>query len=115
MVSRELPGFNIKSYYRNFAGILEDNEAKETVSIIVPVYNVSKYLGRCVDSLLKQTYSNTEILLIDDGSTDDSGSICDAFAKEHLGVKVVHQSNQGLSAARNTGLDIATGFDILLR
>lgn len=76
------------------------------VSIIVPVYNVEKYLERCIESLLNQTYKNIEILLIDDGSTDCSGAICDKYSKQ---VRVFHQANRGVSAARNIGLKYMQG------
>lgn len=79
------------------------------ISIIVPVFNVEKYLERCLDSLISQSYRNIEIVLIDDGSTDESGKICDRYAKEHSNLIVIHQENQGLSMARNAGLDIAKG------
>lgn len=79
------------------------------VSIIVPVYQVKEYIGECVESLLAQTYKNLEILLVDDGSTDGSGVICDEFAARDGRVRVVHQRNQGPSVARNTGLDYARG------
>lgn len=79
------------------------------ISIIVPVYNVEQYLSRCVDSLVNQTYHNIEIILVDDGSPDRSGEICDEYAKKDKRVKVIHQSNGGLSDARNTALDIAKG------
>ena len=80
------------------------------ISLIVPVFNVEKYLKRCLDSLISQSYKNIEIILIDDGSTDESGKICDRYAKEHSNIiKVLHQENQGLSMARNAGLDIAIG------
>lgn len=75
------------------------------VSVIVPVYNVEKYLPICIESILKQSYSNIELLLIDDGSTDASGIICDRYAEQDGRVKVYHQVNSGVSAARNTGLD----------
>jgi len=81
----------------------------ERISIIVPVYNSAKYLIRCVKSLVHQTYNDLEIVLINDGSTDDSGRICDGFAKKDKRIKVLHQQNKGVSAARNTGLNIATG------
>lgn len=79
------------------------------ISVVVPVYNVEPYLKQCVDSLLGQTYSNIEIILVDDGSTDGSSMMCDEYSQQHDEVKVIHQRNQGLSAARNAGLEIATG------
>ena len=79
------------------------------VTVIIPVYNVEKYLKRCVDSLIKQTYKNLEIILIDDGSTDNSGYLCDEIIKKDSRLKVVHKKNGGLSTARNTGLKIARG------
>lgn len=79
------------------------------ISVIVPVYNVAKILERCVNSIRDQTYQNLEIILVDDGSTDLSGKFCDAFAKLDSRIKVFHQANQGLSAARNTALDHARG------
>ncbi|PNT91462.1 glycosyltransferase [Clostridium thermosuccinogenes] len=79
------------------------------VSVIVPVYNVEKYLRRCVDSIISQTYRNLEIILIDDGSTDSSGEICDEYSKYDDRIIVIHQPNQGLSAARNKGLSVMTG------
>lgn len=82
---------------------------KPLISVIIPVYNVAKVLERCVDSVRNQTYRNLEIILVDDGSTDMSGKFCDIFAKKDARIKVIHQSNQGLSAARNTGIDQAAG------
>ena len=79
------------------------------ISVIIPVYNVEKYLRRCLDSILAQTYSNIEILLIDDGSTDQSGRICDEFAKLDSRVHVFHKGNGGVSTARNLGIDKAKG------
>lgn len=79
------------------------------VSVIVPVYNVAKLLERCVDSIRNQIYPNLEIILVDDGSTDLSGSFCDMFARQDHRIKVIHQPNAGLSAARNAGLKAATG------
>jgi glycosyltransferase involved in cell wall biosynthesis len=79
------------------------------ISVIVPVYNVSAFLPQCLNSLIAQTYSNLEIILVDDGSTDDSGSICDRYSKRHSGFSVIHQQNMGLSGARNTGLSHALG------
>lgn len=74
------------------------------VSVIVPVYNVAAYLPKCIESIQNQTESDIEIILVDDGSTDKSGAICDAYAKKDARIKVVHQENGGLSAARNTGI-----------
>lgn len=82
----------------------------ELVSIIVPVYNVEEYLDKCVQSLVRQTYSNLEIILIDDGATDSSGSVCDKWASKDERVKVIHTENRGLSAARNTGIDNSVGY-----
>lgn len=79
------------------------------ISIIIPVYNVEKYLDRCINSVIKQTYKNLEIILIDDGSKDLSGVICDNWAKQDSRIVVIHQNNAGLAAARNKGLEIATG------
>lgn len=79
------------------------------VSIIVPVYNVEQYLGKCIRSILSQTYKNLEIILVDDGSTDGSGAICDTFAEEYVQVKVIHQNNRGQGSARNKALEIAQG------
>lgn len=81
----------------------------EKVSIIVPVFNVERYLEQCITSIANQSYSNLEIILIDDGSTDSSGGICDNWAQKDERVVVIHQLNRGLSCARNKGLEIASG------
>lgn len=81
----------------------------ETISVIVPVYNVEKYLRRCVESLLKQTFSDIEIILVNDGSTDDSGNICDELARVDERIKDIHQMNQGASMARRNGIAAAKG------
>lgn len=83
------------------------------VSVIVPVYKVEKYLHRCVDSILQQTYSNLEVILVDDGSPDNCGKICDDYAEKDSRILVVHQENLGCSSARNNGLDRSTGKFIL--
>lgn len=82
---------------------------KPLISIITPVYNASKYLQRCVESILVQEYTNFELLLINDGSTDDSGDICDRFAQNEKRIKVIHKQNGGVSKARNQGLSLAKG------
>lgn len=81
----------------------------EKISIIVPVYNVENYLAKCVESILNQTYKNIEVILVNDGSKDTSGDICDYYAKKDNRVKVIHIDNGGVSNARNTGLNIASG------
>ena len=79
------------------------------ISIIIPVYNVEKYIEKCINSVLLQTFTNFECIIIDDGSTDNSGVICDGYAKKDYRIKVIHKENSGVSSARNTGLDIAKG------
>ncbi|WP_434350577.1 glycosyltransferase family 2 protein [Streptococcus sp. KHUD_014] len=81
---------------------------EEKISVIVPVYNVEAYLERCVESILKQTYSNLEILLVNDGSTDKSGELCDQLALRDQRIRVIHKENGGLSDARNRGIDEAS-------
>lgn len=79
------------------------------ISVIVPVYNVEAYLARCLDSILTQTYSNLEIILVDDGTKDSSGVICDEYAAKDSRIRVIHKENGGLSSARNVGIDLAQG------
>ena len=79
------------------------------VSVVIPVYNVSRYLPQCLESVLAQTYQNIEVLIIDDGSTDGSGSICDRFAERDSRIRAIHTDNRGLSAARNLGLENMSG------
>lgn len=90
---------------------MERNETQKSpeVSIIVPVYNVEPYLQECIDSILGQTYTDFELILVDDGSKDRCPEICDAAAEKDRRIKVIHQTNQGLSAARNAGIEAAAG------
>lgn len=79
------------------------------LSIVVPIYNAERYLEECLESVVNQTYREKEIILVDDGSTDASGTICDAYAKQYACISVIHGENRGLSGARNIGMDMATG------
>ena len=79
------------------------------ISVIVPVYNVEKYLDRCVESIVNQTYTNLEIILVDDGSPDNCPAMCDAWAEKDNRIKVIHKENGGVSSARNTGINAASG------
>lgn len=79
------------------------------ISVVVPVYRVEKYLDHCIRSIVEQTYSNLEILLVDDGSPDGSGEICDRWARKDARIRVIHKQNAGAGAARNTALDVARG------
>jgi len=79
------------------------------ISVIVPVYNVEKYLKRCIDSILNQTFKEFELILVNDGSTDNCGKICDMYKRKDKRIRVIHKENGGLSSARNAGLDIAKG------
>lgn len=82
---------------------------EQLVSIIVPIYNVEKYIKECIDSIINQTYKNLEIILVDDGSPDICPKICDEYSKKDKRIKVIHKENGGLSSARNAGLDVAKG------
>lgn len=81
----------------------------DLVSIIIPVYNVGDFLGKCLESVIFQTYKNIEVILVDDGSTDSSGLVCDQYAEKYGFITVIHKKNGGLSSARNAGLDISSG------
>lgn len=83
------------------------------VSVVVPIYNVENYLNKCVATIVNQTYKNLEIILVDDGSTDNSGALCDQWKKKDSRIKVIHKDNGGLSSARNAGLSDATGNYIM--
>ena len=80
---------------------MDETKALPLISIIVPVYNVKDYVEKCLDSICGQSYTNLEIVVVDDGSTDGSGKICDAYASKDRRIKVIHRKNGGLSAARN--------------
>ena len=80
-----------------------------TISVIIPVYNCEKYIETCVDSVLNQTFTDFEIILVDDGSPDDSGKLCDQLSEKNNKIVVLHQKNQGQAAARNNGVKIARG------
>lgn len=82
---------------------------KELISVIVPIYKVEKYLEECILSIVNQTYKNLEIILIDDGSPDKCGSMCNEYAKKDKRIKVIHKENKGISSARNLGIEMATG------
>lgn len=81
----------------------------DLITVIIPVYNVEKYLEQCVESIVNQTYKNLEIILINDGSTDSSGKLCDILVKRDIRIKVIHKKNEGLGLARNTGLEYVNG------
>ena len=81
----------------------------ERISVIVPIYNVERYLEKCIDSILAQTWRELEVILCDDGSTDGCGAICDRYAARDDRVRVIHKKNGGLSDARNAGLEVASG------
>ncbi len=79
------------------------------ISVIVPVFNIDKYISKCIESIMEQTYKNLQIILVDDGSTDTSGEICDRYAKKDIRIQVIHKKNGGLVSARNAGLEAAAG------
>lgn len=85
-----------------------NNCYERKVTVIVPVFNVQDYLPKCIDSLISQTYRNLEIILVDDGSHDDSGNICDKFSQTDKRIIVIHKENGGVSEARNLGIENAT-------
>ena len=79
------------------------------ISVIVPVYNVEDFIERCIESIIMQDYTDIEVILVDDGSTDNSGDMCDMYAKKDTRIRVIHKKNGGLSSARNLALDQMTG------
>ena len=93
----------------NKSSQIAPTQSRPLISVIVPVYNVAKYMDRCMKTVCGQTYKNLEILVIDDGSTDGSSALCDKWAAADSRIRLIRQPNQGLSAARNTALDVATG------
>jgi glycosyltransferase involved in cell wall biosynthesis len=100
----------IRKYFENYEYVLEEyGSICEYVSVIIPVYNIGKYIGKCLDTVVAQSCHRMEILVVDDGSTDSSRGICDEYAKKDIRIKVLHKENGGLSSARNYGLDIAHG------
>lgn len=90
-------------------GDMENDKERKLISVIVAAYNIEQYLPRCLDSLLAQTYRPLEIIVVDDGSVDSTGEICDKYGRENDSIKVIHRKNGGLSAARNSGLEAALG------
>lgn len=88
---------------------MKDSAKKPVISIVVPVYNTAKYLDRCIESLVGQTFENLQIILVDDGSTDSSGQLCDSWADRDKRIVVIHKRNGGLSSARNAGIEVAEG------
>ena len=104
-----------KVVYSVMNNIIQDKmvDKQTVISVIIPVYNIEKYLHKCIQSILAQTYPYLEILLVDDGSVDTSGAICDQYAKKDKRIRVLHKENGGLSDARNAGIDAATGDYIL--
>lgn len=95
--------------FEYLSGHLKENCSMELISVIVPVYKVEKYLNQCIKSIVMQSYKNLEILLIDDGSPDRCGLICDEWKKRDMRIKVIHKENEGLSKARNDGLNMSKG------
>ena len=79
------------------------------ITVIVPIYNVERYLGPCIDSILAQTYETLEILLLDDGSADGSGTLCDEYREKDSRIRVIHKENTGQADTRNLGIDLASG------
>ena len=85
----------------------------EKISVIIPVYNDEKYLAQCLDSVLRQTYSNLEIILVDDGSTDSTPELCEKYREKYANIRILHKKNGGVGSSRNAGLEMATGEYVL--
>ena len=85
----------------------------EKISVIIPVYNDEEYLAQCLDSVLRQTYSNLEIILVDDGSTDSTPELCEKDREKYANIRILHKKNGGVGSSRNAGLEMATGEYIL--
>lgn len=110
MKKSDIRGIECGKWWRRWGEMNHSqNESVPLISVIIPVYNVEKYLPECMSSVCGQSYKNLEILLIDDGSTDESGRICDQWREKDSRIKVIHQENRGLSAARNAGLEVCRG------
>lgn len=92
-----------------FFGKFEGKYVNTLISVIVPVFNIDKYISKCIESIMEQTYKNLQIILVDDGSTDTSGEICDRYAEKDIRIQVIHKKNGGLVSARNAGLEAAAG------
>ena len=111
-LNNEILAILLRTWYYTFAflGVIYYMLSEEIkVSIVVPIYNTAEYLEKCLNSICSQTYHNLEIILIDDGSTDQSLNICNSFAEKDSRIRVAHQENKGLSNARNKGMELATG------
>ena len=80
-----------------------------TLSVVIPAYNIENYIGKCLDSVLAQTYQDYEIIVVNDGSTDKTGTVCDEYATKDSRIRVIHKENEGVSVARNAGIEMATG------
>jgi len=100
---------SLKLINNDYEDILQNGKSEPQISVIIPVFNVEKYLYKCINSVLTQTYRNLEIILVNDGSTDNCGDICDRYATQDVRIKVIHKENGGLSSARNIGIELSTG------
>lgn len=98
-----LPAKTVQYIKKNLGGVTNK------VSVVIPVYNVAQFLGKCIESVCEQDYRNLEVILVDDGSTDNSGAICDTYATKDSRIRVIHKNNEGVSAARNCGIEVCTG------